>query len=108
MKPIQVRPRYSWPGLLISPSAGTAQDHKVKDLEAIPGPMEGLVMSRTPVHDVDDGHVNHDGLISLKEATDSSNRAVGGFFFQAYADGNGTVSQEEHGRSVTPTSTRSW
>jgi len=39
--------------------------------------------------------VNHDGLISLKEATDANDRLVGGFFFQADADGNGAVSQEE-------------
>jgi Ca2+-binding EF-hand superfamily protein len=38
---------------------------------------------------------NHDRLISIKEATDASNRLVGGFFFQADADGNGIVSQEE-------------
>jgi len=83
-------------GLLISLTVGRAQDHKVKDLEAIPGPMEAL-------RDVQNAgrmmfmmaDVNHDGLVSLKEATDANNRLVGGFFFQADADGNGTVSQEE-------------
>jgi len=83
-------------GLLMSPTIGRAQDHKLKDLEAIPGPMEAL-------RDIQNtgrmlfimSDVNHDGLISVKEATDANNRLVGGFFFQADADGNGTVSQEE-------------
>jgi len=38
---------------------------------------------------------NRDGQISEKEAIDASNRLVGSFFFQADADGNGAVSQEE-------------
>jgi len=39
--------------------------------------------------------VNHDGLISQKEAINSNNLAVGGFFFAADRDGNGTLTQEE-------------
>jgi len=39
--------------------------------------------------------INHDGQISQKEAANTANLAVGGFFFEADEDGNGSVSQEE-------------
>jgi len=38
---------------------------------------------------------NRDGQISRKEAVDAANLFVGGFFFRADADGNGTLTQEE-------------
>jgi len=39
--------------------------------------------------------VNHDGLLSQREAIDANNTLVGGFFFHADRDGNGVVTQEE-------------
>jgi len=39
--------------------------------------------------------INHDGLLSQREATDANNTLVGGFFFHADRDGNGVVTQEE-------------
>jgi len=38
---------------------------------------------------------NHDGEISKREATNAGNRVVGGFFFEADANGDGTLTQEE-------------
>jgi len=38
---------------------------------------------------------NNDGQISQKEAVDAGNLLVGGFFFRADKDGNGTLTQDE-------------
>jgi len=38
---------------------------------------------------------NHDGEISKREATNAGNRIVGGFFFEADANGDGSLTQDE-------------
>jgi len=83
-------------GLMAMPGVGRAQEHRTEDLRSLPNPMEAL-------RDVQNAgrsmfmltDMNHDGQISQKEAIDASNLLVGGFFFQADADGNGAVTQEE-------------
>jgi Ca2+-binding EF-hand superfamily protein len=70
-----------------------AQAHKVGD---VPGPIDSL-------SDVQDtakmlfklADTNNDGLISQKEAVDAGNLLVGGFFFRADANGDGTLTPEE-------------
>jgi len=80
--------------LLSLPGVARSQEHQAQ--ADLPGPIDSL-------QDLQDtgrmafmmADVNHDGQISQKEATDSANRLVGGYFFQADADGNGTVTREE-------------
>jgi len=101
-------------GLIVSPSVGRGQqprdagrgqqtrdadrgqEHREMDLQNIPSPMETVRQAqnigRMMFMAAD---VNHDGQISLQEATDANNLLVGGFFFRADADGNGVVTQEE-------------
>jgi len=75
---------------------GRAQEHRVEDLKSLPSPMEALRdIQNTGRMMFMMADVNHDGHISQKEAVDANNLLVGGFFFQADADGNGAVSQEE-------------
>jgi len=70
-----------------------AQAHKSGD---VPGPIDSL-------SDVQDtakmlfklADTNNDGLISQKEAVDAGNLLVGGFFFRADANGDGTLTPEE-------------
>jgi len=91
------------PGVLRAqdPGAQRAQDPGVQKaqehaLEALPNPMQALLLmqnvGRTMFMAAD---VNHDGLLSEKEAIDANNTLIGGFFFQADKDGNGVVTQEE-------------
>jgi Ca2+-binding EF-hand superfamily protein len=70
-----------------------AQAHKAGD---VPGPIDSLA-------DVQDtakmmfklADTNNDGQISQKEAVDAGNLLVGGFFFRADANGDGTLTPEE-------------
>jgi len=70
-----------------------AQAHKPGD---VPGPIDSLA-------DVQDtakmlfklADTNNDGQISQKEAVDAGNLLVGGFFFRADANGDGTLTPEE-------------
>src|SRR5439155_15599767 len=79
-------------GLL--PSVGLAQDRgRAGDL---PGPIDSI-------QDLQDtarmlfkmADTNNDGQISQKEAVDVGNLLVGGFFFRADANGDGTLTPEE-------------
>jgi len=80
--------------LLSLPGVTRSQEHQAQ--ADLPGPIDSL-------QDLQDtgrmafmmADVNHDGQISQKEATDAGNRLVGGYFFLADADGNGTVTKEE-------------
>jgi Ca2+-binding EF-hand superfamily protein len=82
------------------PGVGRAQDNRDLDLASIPSPMQALRnLQNTGRILFVMADVNHDGQLSLKEATDANNLLVGGFFFEADLDGNGVVSQEE-ARSV--------
>jgi len=77
-------------GLLMAP-AGAADAQK-----DLPGPIDSL-------QDLQDtgkmlfkmADENNDGQISQQEAIDTGNLIVGGLFFRADADGNGTVSRQE-------------
>jgi Ca2+-binding EF-hand superfamily protein len=83
-------------GLLAMPGIGRAQEHRDLDLASVPSPLQALRSAQNTGRLIFmTADVNHDGQISMKEATDASNLAVGGFFFQADADGNGSVSPEE-------------
>jgi Ca2+-binding EF-hand superfamily protein len=85
------------------PGVGKAQEHKDLDLASIPSPMDALRnMQNTGRMLFVMADVNHDGQLSVKEATDAANLMVGGFFFEADLDGNGIVTQEE-ARSVRDT-----
>jgi hypothetical protein len=81
--------------------AGRGRQHREMDLQNIPSPVEALRdlqnAGRMAFMMAD---VNHDGQVSLQEAIDANNLIVGGFFFRADADGNGSVSPEES-RAVT-------
>jgi len=83
-------------GLLAIPGTGRAQESRGQDPKNLPGPLEALPdllsSGRTVMRMID---ANRDGQISEKEAIDATNRLVGSIFFQADADGNGAVSQEE-------------
>jgi len=78
-------------GLL--PGLGFAQQRRAGD---IPGPIDSI-------QDLQDtakilfklADTNNDGLISQKEAVDVGNLLVGGFFFRADANGDGTLTPEE-------------
>jgi len=73
------------------PAAG--RHHEEGD---IPGPIDSV----TDLQDTGKmlfkvADTNNDGQISQKEAIDAGNLLVGGFFFRADADGNGTLTQDE-------------
>ena len=82
-------------GLGFATLTGTAsaQQHQQADL---PGPIDSLTdlqdTGRMVFKLVDE---NNDGQISQKEAVDAGNLAVGGLFFRADANGDGTVSKAE-------------
>lgn len=77
-------------GLL--PCAGIAAD-KVND---IPGPIDSLKdLQDTAKMLFKLADTNNDGQISQKEATDVGNLLVGGFFFRADQNGDGTLTPEE-------------
>lgn len=81
--------------------AGRGQDHRVMDLNSIPSPMEAIRQAQNAARMMFmSADVNHDGQLSVQEAIDANNLLVGGFFFRADADGNGTVSQEERRAEV--------
>jgi len=83
-------------GLTAFPCVGRAQEHRMEDVKNLPSPMEALRdIQNTGRMIFMSADVNHDGQISQKEAVDANNLLVGGFFFAADADGNGTVTQEE-------------
>jgi len=76
------------------PAAGAnADDHQQGDL---PGPIDSL-------QDIQDtgkmlfklADTNNDGQISQKEAVDAGNLLVGGFFFRADQNGDGTLTKDE-------------
>jgi Ca2+-binding EF-hand superfamily protein len=80
-------------GMMAMPGVVRAQEHRDMDL---PSPMEAIRnMQNTGRMMFMLADVNHDGLISQKEAVDANNVLVGGYFFQADTDGNGVVSQQE-------------
>jgi len=85
-------------GLMVVPAMGRAQqqDHRELDLQSAPSPMEAIRnVQNTGRMIFMLADANHDGQISQKEAIDANNLAVGGFFFEADADGNGSVSADE-------------
>jgi Ca2+-binding EF-hand superfamily protein len=83
-------------GLMALPGLARAQEHRVRDLEDLPSPMEALrSLQNTGRMAFMMADVNHDGQVSLQEAIDVNNLLIGGFFFRADADGNGTVTREE-------------
>jgi len=77
-------------GLLVAPAlAADAQ----KDL---PGPIDSLQdLQDTAKMLFKMADENNDGQISQQEAIDAGNLVVGGWFFRADADGNGSVSKQE-------------
>jgi len=89
-------------GMMALPGVARAQEkeRRQEDLQSLPSPMEALRgIQNTGRMMFMLADVNHDGQISQKEAVDVNNLLVGGFFFQADADGNGTVTQEEARRA---------
>src|SRR5919199_709639 len=80
-------------GLSLSTGVVRAQQDVQKDL---PGPIDSL-------QDLQDtgrmlfklADENNDGQISQKEAIDTGNSLVGGFFFRADANGDGVLTPEE-------------
>jgi hypothetical protein len=97
-------------GLVALPGLGRAQErqerpdqrdqreHRQLDLNNI-SPLEAIRnMQNTGRMIFMMADVNHDGQVSLQEAIDANNLMVGGFFFEADADGNGVVTQEESKR----------
>ena len=79
-------------GLGLVAMAGSASAQRAD----LPGPIDSLTdlqdSGRIVFKMVD---TNNDGQISQKEAVDAGYLAVGGLFFRADADGNGSVSKEE-------------
>lgn len=79
-------------GLVTLVGTASAQDATVD----VPGPIDSLQdlqdSGRMLFKSVD---ANNDGQISQQEAVDAANVAVGGLFFAADLDGNGTLSKEE-------------
>lgn len=80
-------------GLMVSPTRADDNKQAVVDL---PGPIDSLKDLQ------DSGRLvfmmadeNHDGMISQQEAINAGHLIVGGQFFRADKDGNGTVSKEE-------------
>jgi len=97
--------------LVAMPGVGRAQgnanananqnQNRERDLNDLPDPADALRnLQNTGRALFMMADVNHDGLVSMQEAIDVNNMMVGGFFFRADADGNGTVTQQEW-RGVT-------
>jgi Ca2+-binding EF-hand superfamily protein len=83
-------------GLAALPRPGRAQEHRVQDLQSLPNPGEALRnLQNTGRMIFVMADINHDGQVSQQEAVDAGNLIVGGFFFRADADGNGTVTDQE-------------
>jgi len=90
-------------GVLATASTALSQQHSqatnARQAHAggdLPGPVDNfqdLADSGKMVFKLAD--TNNDGQISQKEAVDAGNLLVGGFFFRADADGNGTLTAEE-------------
>jgi len=83
-------------GLVAIPGTGRAQESRGQEPRKLPSPLEApsdlLSAGQTIFRMVD---ANRDGLFSEKELIDANNRLAGSLFFQADADGNGAVSEEE-------------
>jgi Ca2+-binding EF-hand superfamily protein len=80
-------------GMMAMPGVVRAQTTVQPDL---PGPIDSLRdLQETGRMMFILADTNHDGQISQKEAINSNNLAVGGFFFTADRDGNGVVSPQE-------------
>jgi Ca2+-binding EF-hand superfamily protein len=78
-------------GLL--PGSIMAQTHKAGDM---PGPIDSISdLQDTAKMVFKLADTNNDGAISQKEAVDAGNLLVGGFFFRADANGDGTLTPEE-------------
>jgi Ca2+-binding EF-hand superfamily protein len=78
-------------GLL--PGTGLAQNRPAGD---IPGPIDSIQdLQDTAKMLFKMADTNNDGQISQKEAIDVGNLLVGGFFFRADANGDGTLTPEE-------------
>src|SRR5262245_8051590 len=78
-------------GLL--PGTGLAQNRPAGD---IPGPIDSIQdLQQTAKMLFKMADTNNDGQISQKEAIDVGNLLVGGFFFRADANGDGTLTPEE-------------
>jgi len=83
-------------GLMSVPAVGRAQEHRAMDLEAMPSPVEVVrSIQNTGRMVFMAADVNHDGQVSLQEAIDLNSMLVGGVFFRADADGNGSVTEAE-------------
>jgi len=79
--------------MIAMPGAARADDNPLEDL---PNPMQAVRLAQNALRTMFlAADMNHDGLLSQKEAVDANNLMVGGFFFQADKDGNGVVTQEE-------------
>jgi Ca2+-binding EF-hand superfamily protein len=80
-------------GMMAMAGVAPAQEHRGENL---PNPMQAIRLAQEVGRAMFiAADVNHDGLLSQKEAIDANNTLVGGFFFQADRDGNGVVTQEE-------------
>lgn len=78
-------------GLL--PGNVVAQTHRAGD---VPGPIDSISdLQDTAKMLFKLADTNNDGQISQKEAVDAGNLLVGGFFFRADANGDGTLTPEE-------------
>jgi len=79
--------------MIAMPGGARADDNPLEDL---PNPMQAVRLAQNAFRTMFlAADMNHDGLLSQKEAVDANNLLVGGFFFQADRDGNGVVTQEE-------------
>ena len=105
----QQTPPAGQPGTVPPPAPRQAQPGQVQSrpaqgvMEALdrrPGDMPGPIDSLQDVQDTLKlafmmADQDHNGLISQKEATDLANLTVGGFFFAADTNGDGTISKDE-------------
>jgi len=91
-------------GLLVLPGLAGAQERERENqnkgqehrAQYLPNPMEAVrLIENVGLTMFLAADVNHDGLLSQREAIDASNTLVGGFFFHADRDGNGVVTQVE-------------
>jgi Ca2+-binding EF-hand superfamily protein len=79
--------------MIAMPGGARAEDNPLEDL---PNPMQAMRLAQNGLRTMYlAADMNHDGLLSQREAVDANNLLVGGLFFQADKDGNGVVSQEE-------------
>jgi Ca2+-binding EF-hand superfamily protein len=79
--------------MIAMPGGARADDNPLEDL---PNPMQAVRLAQNALRTMFlAADMNHDGLLSQKEAVDANNLMIGGFFFQADKDGNGVVTREE-------------